>query len=174
MFTISSPSPKTASTIKNNKWFLILEDDAVIDNKWSESYVRSRFQDIEYYLQDTPVVLLDAHVNGPQPEFHPHYPKVQIANGHCNATHAYVIQRDYLDTLIQGWNKTIPIVIKMYQDYQDGKISYQEFKSKVWIYGPDCSPWIELQKKDTWFLLESLMIQDNWGEEYESIIGDQH
>ena len=49
-------------------------------------------------------------------------------------------------------------------------MNYKDYSNKRWPLSADVHPWIELQKRDGWFLLEKLVVQDNFEQEFKSII----
>ena len=155
-----------ADLYKNNyNWFLILEDDAVLNlPKYSVKEIIETMNKVDkIYLKETPLVMLDSHINGDNPSYHNSFKNVRITNGACNTTHAYIIRNDYANVLRTEWDKSIPL---FYQEIENSK---KTKRIPNWQYEADSQIWMDLQKKDKWFLLDSLIIQDN-SSGYESTI----
>ena len=164
---------KYAESYKNTyDWFLILEDDSLLNlNTYSIQKIIEELNKVDkLYLNETPAIMLHASINGPQPTFHDKFKNVRIANGACNTTNAYIIKTSYANVLKSEWDKSIPL---FYQDIEKVKnkitvednVAYTSFNK----YNADNHPWVDLQQRDQWFLLDNLIIQNN-ASGYESTI----
>ena len=143
-------------------WFLILEDDAILNSKYTFEDVNLLISKIDKYLEHTPLIMLGAHVNAAEehknvPKKHPIYTEFLIGNGTCNTTHAYVVSKKYAKVLKEAWDIQIKICLKTVESL---KQSLKPPISLITDCGADHTPWAGLQKRDKWFVLQDMFVQD--------------
>ena len=152
-------------------WFLILEDDAILNSKYTFEDVNLLFNKVDKYLEDTPLIMLGAHVNAQKkhnniPKRHPIYKDFLIGNGTCNTTHAYIVSRKYAKVLKEAWDNQIEICLETVKSLK------QNLKPPISLI-TDCSadhtPWAQLQKRDKWFVLKDMFVQNGLLDETRTV-----
>jgi hypothetical protein len=149
-------------------WVGIFEDDFQFSHDLTATQEKLDFL---FKNQDLSPVWMGAfEVNGAQPDTHPDFPFLKVANGACNTTSCYFVRRDYIPTLLKTWQTSLKGLIAKLEELtqlkRDGQVD--NIRAQLWRYDCDVA-WTPLQKRDKWLIFDPVMGYQN-REEFESVI----